>query len=136
MSPRFISMVVNAQYNIVDQIFIGQGVGYLGNGATNVVLPLTVIVIALSLLIGDGAAAYLSLKLGETDLPYCFDFGNHCISTGIFVFQFAPMIIVRLFGSESDLYNEFAVNCFKVFLLACPINGLQMLLHLSQRWSC
>lgn len=63
--PSIISMVVNALYNIVDQIFIGQGVGYLGNGATNVVMPLTVIVIALSLLVGDGAAAYLSLKLGE-----------------------------------------------------------------------
>ena len=35
--PSIISMVVNALYNIVDQIFIGQGVGYLGNGATNVV---------------------------------------------------------------------------------------------------
>lgn len=65
--PSIISMVVNALYNIVDQIFIGQGVGYLGNGATNVVMPLTVIVTALSLLIGDGAAAYLSLKLGESD---------------------------------------------------------------------
>ena len=65
--PSIISMVVNALYNIVDQIFIGQGVGYLGNGATNVVMPMTVIAIALSLLIGDGAAAYLSLKLGESD---------------------------------------------------------------------
>ena len=61
--PSIISMVVNALYNIVDQIFIGQGVGYLGNGATNVVMPMTVIAIALSLLIGDGAAAYLSLNL-------------------------------------------------------------------------
>lgn len=43
-----------------------------------------------------------------------------------FVFQFAPMSIVRLFGSESELYNEFAVKCFRIFLLACPINGLQM----------
>ena len=42
------------------------------------------------------------------------------------VFQFAPMSIVRLFGSESELYNEFAVKCFRIFLLACPINGLQM----------
>ena len=65
--PSIISMVVNALYNIVDQIFIGQGVGYLGNGATNVVMPMTVSAIALSLLIGDGAAAYLSLKLGEGD---------------------------------------------------------------------
>lgn len=63
--PSIISMVVNALYNIVDQIFIGQGVGYLGNGATNVIMPMTVIVLAFALLVGDGAAAYLSLKLGE-----------------------------------------------------------------------
>lgn len=63
--PSIISMVVNALYNIVDQIFIGQGVGYLANGATNVVMPMTVIVLAFALLVGDGAAAYLSLKLGE-----------------------------------------------------------------------
>ena len=34
--PSIISLVVNSLYNIVDQIFIGQGVGYLGNGATNI----------------------------------------------------------------------------------------------------
>lgn len=65
--PSIISMVVNALYNIIDQIFIGQGVGYLGNGATNVVMPLTITVIAFSLLIGDGAAAYMSLRLGQGD---------------------------------------------------------------------
>ncbi len=42
------------------------------------------------------------------------------------IFQLAPMSIVVLFGSESELYNEFAVKCFRIFLLACPINGLQM----------
>ncbi|MCD8347984.1 MAG: hypothetical protein LUD16_08580 [Lachnospiraceae bacterium] len=42
------------------------------------------------------------------------------------IFQFAPMRIVSLFGSESELYNEFAVKCFRIFLLACPINGCQM----------
>lgn len=63
--PSVISQVVNALYNIVDQIFIGQGVGYLGNGATSVIMPLTVLVMALALLIDQGAASYLSLKLGE-----------------------------------------------------------------------
>lgn len=66
--PCIISLVVNALYNIVDQIFIGWGVGYLGNGATNVVFPITIIALALAVLIGDGGAAYLSLKLGEGDL--------------------------------------------------------------------
>lgn len=65
--PCVISLLVNSLYNIVDQIFIGWGVGYLGNGATNVVFPITIIALALSLMIGDGGAAYLSLKLGEGD---------------------------------------------------------------------
>ena len=55
--PSIISMVVSTLYNIVDQIFIGRGVGYLGNGATNVILPLTVIALALGLMIGDGTTA-------------------------------------------------------------------------------
>lgn len=63
--PCIISLLVNSLYNIVDQIFIGWGVGYLGNGATNVVFPLTMICLAFSLMFGDGASAYLSLKLGE-----------------------------------------------------------------------
>ena len=63
--PCIISLLVNSLYNIVDQIFIGQGVGYLGNGATNVVFPLVMIGLAFSLMFGDGASSYLSLKLGE-----------------------------------------------------------------------
>ena len=63
--PCIISLLVNSLYNIVDQIFIGWGVGYLGNGATNVVFPLVMIGLAFSLMFGDGASAYLSLKLGE-----------------------------------------------------------------------
>ena len=63
--PCIISLLVNSLYNIVDQIFIGWGVGYLGNGATNVVFPLTMVCLAFALMFGDGASAYLSLKLGE-----------------------------------------------------------------------
>lgn len=63
--PCIISMLVNSLYNIVDQIFIGWGVGYLGNGATNVVFPINMICLAFALMIGDGTSAYLSLKLGE-----------------------------------------------------------------------
>ena len=66
--PCVISLLVNSLYNIVDQIFIGWGVGYIGNGATNVVFPITIVALALALMIGDGGAAYLSLKLGEGDV--------------------------------------------------------------------
>lgn len=63
--PCIISLLVNSLYNIVDQIFIGWGVGYIGNGATNVVFPITMLCLAFALMFGDGSSAYLSLKLGE-----------------------------------------------------------------------
>lgn len=52
--PCIMSLLVSSLYNIVDQIFIGRGVGYLGNGATNVVFPITVISLAIALMLGDG----------------------------------------------------------------------------------
>ena len=63
--PGIISMVVNSIYNIVDQIFIGRGVGYMGNGATNVIFPMSVLALAFAMMIGNGAGAYMSLMLGR-----------------------------------------------------------------------
>lgn len=62
--PSIIAMLVSSLYNIVDQIFIGQGVGYLGNAATNVSYPLTTICLAIALLIGIGSVSRFSLYLG------------------------------------------------------------------------
>ena len=52
--PSIISIVVNSLYNMVDQVFIGQGVGYLGNAATNVIMPISTIMLALGFMFGDG----------------------------------------------------------------------------------
>lgn len=65
--PAIISMVVNAIYNLADQIFIGWGVGELGIAATNVAFPLTTICVALGSLFGIGGASNLSLFLGKND---------------------------------------------------------------------
>ena len=58
--PSIISLIINSLYNMVDQIFIGQGVGFLGNGATNIIAPIATIAIS-----GDGLAAFFSLHLGK-----------------------------------------------------------------------
>lgn len=65
--PGIISLLVNSLYNMVDQVFIGHGVGWQGNGATNVVFPLTMICLAVAVMLGDGTASYLSLRLGENE---------------------------------------------------------------------
>ena len=62
--PAIISMLVSAMYNIVDQIFIGQGVGMLGNAATNVAFPVTTIATAMALLLGIGGASNYNLEMG------------------------------------------------------------------------
>ena len=63
--PSITATLVSSLYNIVDQIFIGQGVGYLGNAATNVSYPLSTICLAISLLLGIGSASRFSLYLGR-----------------------------------------------------------------------
>lgn len=39
--PSIIAMLVSSLYNIIDQLFIGQSIGLLGNAATNIAFPLT-----------------------------------------------------------------------------------------------
>lgn len=65
--PSITACLVNSVYNIVDQIFIGQGVGYLGNAATTVSFPMMTIVMAFATLAGSGGGAYAAIKLGEKD---------------------------------------------------------------------
>ena len=66
--PCILSLLISALYNIVDQIFIGNSsLGYLGNAATTVVFPLTIISMAFAWCFGDGSAAYLSLCQGRKD---------------------------------------------------------------------
>lgn len=67
--PCICSLIISCLYNIVDQIFVGNWGGYLGNAATGVIFPITVVGWGMSLFFGDGAAASLSMALGrnETD---------------------------------------------------------------------
>ncbi len=63
--PSVVAMLVSSLYNIVDQMFIGNYVGILGNAATTVAFPLTTICIAISVLAGVGGASRFSIELGK-----------------------------------------------------------------------
>lgn len=65
--PAIISGLVSAAYNIVDQIFIGRGVGDLGLAATNVAFPLVTLSTALALLFGVGGASNFNLSMGRNE---------------------------------------------------------------------
>jgi putative MATE family efflux protein len=64
--PCIISLLAGALYNIVDQIFIANAdyLGSNGNAANTVVFPLTVVALAIAIMIGDGACAFVSISLG------------------------------------------------------------------------
>ena len=63
--PAIIGMSVNALYNIVGRIFVGRGIGALAIAATTVAFPLMIIIMAVSILVGVGATALISIRLGE-----------------------------------------------------------------------
>ena len=60
-----VGMMVQALYNVVDRIFVGQAVGPLGIAGTTLAFPFMLVSMALSMLIGFGAAALVSIRLGE-----------------------------------------------------------------------
>ena len=126
--PCIISMLVNSLYNIVDQIFIGQDVGYLGNGATNVVFPLVMIGLAFSLMIGDGASAYLSLKLGEKKKKEAEQgVGNAILLCAIVSVVFCAITLVflpqflNLFGCTDNL-KDYAMAYGRIIAIGLPFS--------------
>ena len=124
--PCVISMLVNSLYNIVDQIFIGRGVGMLGNGATNVVFPLSIIALAFSLMFGDGSSAYLSLKLGEKKKEEAAKgVANGIILSTIIslllttvALIFLPQLL-NIFGCTDNL-REYAMGYGKIIAMGLP----------------
>ena len=124
--PCIISLLVNSLYNIVDQIFIGWGVGYLGNGATNVVFPLTMVCLAFSLMFGDGASAYLSLKLGEKKKEEASKGVANGILLSIIVAVLICMVtliflpqLLNIFGCTDNL-REYALNYGYIIAIGLP----------------
>ena len=124
--PCVISMLINSIYNIVDQIFIGKGVGTLGNAATNVIFPLIIIFNAVAGLIGNGAAANLSLKLGEKNKKATAKSIGQAVSLTIILsivisgiaYIFLPQL-VYLFGCTESVY-KYAVDYGRIIVIGAP----------------
>ncbi|MFR7662144.1 MAG: MATE family efflux transporter [Coprococcus sp.] len=94
--PSIIAMLVSSLYNIIDQLFIGQSIGLLGNAATNIAFPLTPTCVAFSLMFGIGGAARFNLAMGagrkKEAAAYMGNALQMLVSCGIVL-----CIIVRLF---------------------------------------
>ena len=137
--PSIVAMLVSSLYNIVDQIFIGWGVGSIGNGATNVAFPFTTICLALSLTIGVGAAARFSLELGrgnKKEASYSIGVATLAgAAAGFFcliVFECFAIPMLKAFGATPTIL-PYALDYVRVTSLGMPFlvvtNTVSNLIH-------
>ena len=78
--PTIISTLVGSLYNIVDQVFIGQRIGFLGNAATTVAYPLTILCGAMTLLISNGSAVNFNVLNGRGKKDEAIGFAGNGLS--------------------------------------------------------
>lgn len=135
--PSVVAMLVSSLYNIVDQIFIGQGVGYLGNAATNVSYPLTTICLSIALLIGIGSASQFSLQLGakeeENAARTVGTAVTMMIASGILYFILIEIFLhplLNIFGATADVI-PYAESYTRITAVGMPLlivmNGMSNL---------
>ncbi len=130
--PAIISMVANALYNVVDQIFIGNAVGYQGITAATVTFPIVTISIAVSGLIGIGSSAYAAILLGEGRREDAETVLNTQTTAGLFVgivlmvlglFYLDPLL--RVFGA-TDATLAYSRDLGGVYILGLPVTMLMI----------
>lgn len=139
--PCILALLITSLYNIVDQIFIGhgtaEGLGAVGNAATSIVFPLTLVAVAFSGMFGDGTAAFLSICQGRKDTKDSHRAvgGSAIITLLISVvlvvlgFLFSDQIL-GLFGASADnllyakQYFYIILAFFPVYMLGYMLNSV------------
>lgn len=132
--PAIISCLINSIYNIVDQIFIGQGVGYLGNAATTVAFPIMTILLAFGTLIGSGSSAFAAIRLGEKKEEEAEKTLNNAFIFTLIVsvcLMALGLIFLRpiltLFGA-TDNVMPYAIDYTSIILIGTPFNMISIVL--------
>ena len=137
--PCICSLIISCLYNIVDQIFVGNGVGYLGNAATGVIFPITVVGWGLSLFFGDGAAAALSVSLGRGETKDIHRSVGSAV-LGSFLSGVVVIVIAYLWGegllrmigatdANIQMAHEYGVIIFAMMPLAMTQNTLASIIR-------
>lgn len=137
--PSIVSMLIAALYNMVDQIYIGHGIGYLGNSATSVVYPLTVIALAIALLFGSGCGAYFSICQGKKEYEKsCKAVGNAFVMTFlcslvlVVVYCIFQQLFLSFFGATEN-NAVYATEYFSYLIIGIPFYMISNMLNIIIR---
>ena len=124
--PAFVGVFVNALYNIVDRIFIGQGVGAEALSGISVIFPVMLIMMGFGMLIGIGTGVYVSINMGKKDMNRA----EQTLGTGFALMVIVSIIIMvvtyllkepilRSFGSTEETF-QYANDYLNIILAGTP----------------
>lgn len=129
--PSIIAMLVSSLYNVVDQVFIGRGVGFRGNAATNVAFPLTTICMAITLTLSIGSASRFSLYLGQKREKQAAEAaGSGILMLAIFGTVYAGVVeifllpLLNAFGATKEVL-PYAIEYTRITAIGMPFLMLQ-----------
>ena len=124
--PSIISTLVGSLYNMIDQVLIGQKIGFLGNAATTVAYPLTFLCGALTLLFSNGSAVNFNILNGRKKQKEAMTFAGNglamivlqgtilALSVGLFTPWF-----VNLFGATEEVF-PYALTYMRIIAIGIP----------------
>lgn len=128
--PAIIGMLVNALYNIVDRIFVGRGVGSIAIAATTVVFPIMLILMAVSMLIGIGATALISIRLGQQKKDDAEKVAGNAtlmlvVLPSIFavIYLLFPEPILIFFGASEEVL-PYARDFAHIIMMGAPLGSI------------
>ena len=124
--PAIVSTLVGSLYNIVDQVFIGQSVGFLGNAATTVAYPLTILCGAMTLLVSNGSSVNFNVLSGRGKTDEALGFAGSGLTLlaveglvlALLVGLFTPWF-VSICGATEQVF-PFALTYVRIIALGMP----------------
>ena len=128
--PSIISTLIASLYNMVDQMFIGQRIGFLGNAATTVAYPLTFLCGALTILFSNGSSVNFNVSNGRKQTDEALGYAGAGLTmlalqgvvTALLVFLFTPWFVGR-FGATEQVY-PYALTYMRLIAPGFPFLAL------------
>jgi len=130
--PAIVAMLINALYNIVDRIFVGRGIGFVAIAATTVAFPIMIILMAVSMLIGIGATALISIRLGQQKMEEAEKVAGNAMVMIILlpviiavIYLLFPEPILIFFGASEEVL-PYARDFAHIIMLGAAFGSISM----------
>ena len=128
VGPAVLALIINALYNLIDRIFVGQFIGADGLSAVTMVFPITLFQFGFVLLFGSGAGILIAKYLGEENTAKAEDAMGNVIAgilitmtifTSLGLLFYEPLLIA--FGAQGTLLN-LSAKYLTIIIMGFPLS--------------